>query len=85
MPKKTRQEKILAKLHRLQQEKETVSGNSLPTVETKISLNLKTVNPTISVPTGAPNDYSYVYSDLRKTLIFAVVALIFEVALSRFV
>ena len=94
MPKKTRQEKLLAQLKRLQQQQQnpdavTTSTNSQSSNQPVISLNLKSLETspnTQNLPQrSAIYDYAYVYTDLRKTLIFAVLAVIFEFALSRFV
>ncbi len=94
MPKKTRQEKVVAQLKRLQQQQAVVSNSPESNLAEKqptltISTDLK------SLETKAPSeqitqktvvaDYSYVYKDLRKTLIFVSVAIIFEIILSRIV
>jgi hypothetical protein len=78
MPKKTRQAKMAATLRRLQsQQTETTS----PPTEKPGPVNLQ--NIVSSEPIKSPAvDYSYVYHDLRKTTIFSVVAVIFEIALS---
>lgn len=90
MPKKTRQEKILARLRRLEQEKTAITAqteqNSAKTVAPKISYQfeggLKT-QETVTAKVTA--DYSYVYKDLTKSLLFAAVAIIFQFLLAVFV
>ena len=90
MPKKTRQEKILARLRRLEGSQTRVEGVQ-PTIEQlpegpKVSFVLK---PKTSQPTTATSadvvDYSYVYKDLTKSLIFAAVAVTLQVLLALFV
>lgn len=93
MPKKTRQEKILAQLKRLQQQQNSVAN---PTAEQNSNL----VRPAITITSNLKSfetkensdfapintkvmDYSYAYKDLRKTLIFVSLAIIFEIILSR--
>ncbi len=93
MPKKTRQEKVLAQLKRLQQQQNpsvTSSSATQPSVEkSTVSLNLKSLetsqNTQPSQQKSATYEYAYVYKDLKKTLIFAVLAVIFEFALSRLI
>ena len=93
MPKKTRQEKILAQLKRLQQQQNIVSN---PTIETKPAdaqpefkiastlKSLETKENSVSSPINTKElDYSYAYKDLRKTLLFVSLAIIFEIILSR--
>ncbi len=93
MPKKTRQEKILARLRRLENSQEQASvsttANNNPTISEpqKVSFEFQSetkkqvTNPTASVSL----DYSYVYKDLTKSLAFAAVAIIFQVILALFV
>lgn len=93
MPKKTRQEKILAQLKRLQQKENIVANpkaeqepNNNPP-EIKLTSNLKSLETkenSVFTPTNNKLiDYSYAYKDLRKTLIFVSLAIIFEIILSR--
>lgn len=91
MPKKTRQEKILAQLKRLQQiqsspatklEPQAISAPIKSVVSTELK-SLETRNNAVSSGnTTKTLDYSYAFSDLRKTLIFVAVAIIFEIILS---
>ncbi len=93
MPKKTRQEKILAQLKRLQQQQNSIanpivesnSTNSRPGIN--ITSNLKSLetkeNSTFSPTNTKVIDYTYAYKDLRKTLLFVSLAIIFEIILSR--
>lgn len=91
MPKKTRQEKILAKLRRLEKDQAPLETNSPGLVGTteipQVSFQLKTeTNSAASVPTRVASfDYSYVYKDLTKSLVFAAVAVILQIVLAIFV
>jgi len=81
MPKKTRQAKVIAQLKRLQ----TMQGNPTNTEQTVKTgtINLKDIPVTNPIqPKPQTIDYRYVLSDLKKTAIFAVVAIVFEVVLS---
>ena len=86
MPKKTKQDKILAQLRRLQSNQSVVS-EPRSSSKTQVSLNLESITKE-SIDAGkAPTkissyDYSYVLLDLRKTLFFVVIAIIFEFLLS---
>lgn len=89
MPKKTRQEKILAQLKRLQQlqSNQSVQNNKIEKetkTTIKVDLNpVETEKPIVSRNEKKVDfDYSYVTKDLRKSLIFAAAAIIFEIALS---
>jgi hypothetical protein len=86
MPKKTREEKILARLRRLEQSNETITEVSEPSAPTSSGYSLKNISPpTKSTPitsTSTEVDYSYVRSDLKKIAILTVAALLIEVALS---
>ncbi len=95
MPKKKRQEKILAQLKRLQQLQVTPESSVVLNPETSTttkfnipadlkSLETKT-NPSFTSASSKVLDYSYAYKDLRKTLIFVAVAVIFEIVLSRLI
>lgn len=94
MPKKTRQEKIVAQLKRLQKqqasqpEKPVNEVTQSPTISV-VSPTLESLRPNLSVELS-PNketliNYSYAVADLRKTLVFVVVAIIFEFILSRLI
>lgn len=95
MPKKTRQEKILAQLKRLQQIQNPTNGSSLESLgntEPKNTIastelkSLETKNNVVSNQTSTKTiDYTYAFSDLRKTLIFVSVAIIIEIILSRLI
>ena len=87
MPKKTKQGKILAQLHRLQSNQNTASETSSSSTKTQVSLNLESITKESQIVEGVPTksaiyDYSYVMLDLKKTLFFAVIAIIFEFFLS---
>lgn len=90
MPKKTREEKILARLRRLEQEQDTTSSQSGET-GTKPKPQLisfqQSTRPQLdfSKPNRTVTDYSYVYSDLTKSLLFAAVAIFFQIILAIFV
>jgi len=89
MPKKTREEKILARLHRLEK---TQTEGSTPTPDgtvSKSTFNLadaarkETVSSPAAPTTGRQNlDYSYVKGDLRKIALFTIAALLTEFVLS---
>ena len=86
MPKKTRQEKILARLHRLEKEQnnsvEINFNNSEKSQSPRVSYEPKEeTNPTKERQSSENINYAYVYSDLKKTLFFAAVAVIFQVVL----
>lgn len=91
MPKKTRQEKILAQLKRLQQRQTQPTQPDTTTQENpskiEVSTGLKSLEPKNNVvsagETSKELDYSYAYKDLRKTLFFVSIAIIFEIILSR--
>ncbi len=91
MPKKTRQEKILARLRRLERVQEPKTANEQNLAGTteipKVSFQLKTeTNPAAASTIKATSfDYSYVYKDLTRSLIFAAVAVIIQVVLAIFV
>jgi len=83
MPKKTKQAKILAQLRRLQ-EAQNVNREK---TQSKIALDLTKEKTTIEKEESqaiksSPRDYSYVISDLKKTLLFVVLAVIFQISLS---
>ena len=89
MPRKTKKQKILAKLHRL--EKETSQGDiAKDSTENQVEvdserLTLTNLKPETSFQTETKKsdyDYSYVYKDIRKILILTVLALFVEIALS---
>lgn len=88
MTRKTKKQKILAKLHRLEQKtteaprKKPISNQVKPGNEGLTITNLK---PEVSSETSTKKseyDYSYVYKDVRKILILAVLALFVEIAIS---
>ena len=90
MPKKTRQAKILAQLRRLQDQTKPVQNDtsdekvSAVKVSSSILKSLETpqnTSPKVFSKTET-EDYRYVTKDLRKTLIFASGAIIFELVLS---
>lgn len=89
MPKKTRQEKILAQLRRLQQQTKTqafpekdekfkpvVDGSELKSLERPLSIT------TAPVFKSEIENYNYVIRDLKKTLVFASAAVFFELFLN---
>lgn len=84
MPRKTRQEKILAQLRRLQKDQSQTNPDKKPEPESStVSLNLEPLTaPTISQPKPTQEDYGYVISDLKKTTFFAAAAITFQIALS---
>ncbi len=70
MPKKTKREKILSDIHRKNIRIPAVSN--LPTY----TLSLSTQSSTSSVKTlKSKNDYSYVYYDLLKIVLFSLLAI----------
>jgi hypothetical protein len=93
MPKKTRQEKILAQLKRLQQQQSnplvenTIAQPSFESENVPAKINIKSLESSNSNEQTAQKqtsyDYSHVSKDLRKSLIFAVVSIVFELVLSR--
>ncbi len=79
MPKKTRQEKIIADLRR---KLETVKITDKAVIEKKESSS--PLSPSINYPSTGPkhlenNATSYVLKDLRKTFILAGLAISFEI------
>lgn len=85
MPKKTRQEKIAAKLRHLQeQQKKAAPVEALTSETVPAAVNLKSLTSKESLAPVREANYSYVFSDLRKTAFFAVLALVFEIILSAF-
>lgn len=89
MPKKTRQEKIIAKLRRLESSQNIPDEAAQQNQENKtptISLDLKSEN-TQDIQTNSTSiwDYSYVYKELTKSLIFAALAIGFQIILAIFV
>lgn len=86
MPKKTKQDKILAQLRRLQTNK-SIALDPVEPAKPTVSLDLKSTNAVTksseNTTTKVSNqDYSYVIKDLRKTSFFVVVAVVFEFILS---
>ena len=89
MPRKTKRQKILARLHRLEQKPEKVfeesDGNqtSLKIDQTQVSLedSKPKESPQPKAKTTA-YDYSYVYRDIRKIIILSALALGVEILLS---
>ncbi|MDP2671744.1 MAG: hypothetical protein Q8P13_04800 [bacterium] len=94
MPKKTREEKILARLRRLEQAKQSPEGvapmpNSTTAEATSSAYNIKNLHKTEKIPEPAKVrtevvDYSYVKTDLRKTAVLTAAALVIEIGLSLF-
>ncbi|HSX58138.1 MAG TPA: hypothetical protein VLE47_02585 [Candidatus Saccharimonadales bacterium] len=92
MPRKTRSEKILAKLRRLEREQTpSQPGEEVApinqTTPSKIAYEFKAEEKQqqpAPIRTMAI-DYSYVYKDLRKTAFFAAVAVLFEIVLRIFI
>ncbi len=89
MPRKTKKQKILAKLHRLERETDQVETPKKTTPsQVKVSsegltlTNLKPQAPSKISTKESKKDYSYVYKDIRKILILTVIALFVEIALS---
>jgi hypothetical protein len=89
MPKKTRQEKILSQLRRLREQTENTHLASLSPTEQPVRekpsyeiTSLGKVKNAASASKIEVEDYSYVYKDLRKTVVFVTLAVIFEVILS---
>jgi hypothetical protein len=86
MPKKTREDKILARLRRLEKDtsstRDGVSSNNQ--AEPKITYESVATGQTSiqSKPLGV--DYSYVYKDLTKSLLFAAAAVIFQIITAIF-
>lgn len=87
MPKKTKQEKILARLRRLEQVQSSDTSVSPSTEIPKISFKVPSDSqPSVSaMPSVSIQDYSYVYKDLRKSLLFAALATLLQVVLAFFV
>ena len=91
MPRKTRSEKILAKLRRLESN-QTLTTNptgasETPIPATKIAYEYKSSDSKV-VKTATKQDledYSYVFSDLRKTFAFVACAVAFEIILRIFI
>ena len=77
MPKKTRQQKIISQLRRLQDTQVQKPDQPSPVVKLK---DLAT--PQVAAIKKEPLSYRYVFTDLRKTVIFVAGAIIFEVVLS---
>ena len=90
MPKKTREEKILARLHRLERENSQQLPPETNATQVEITkpsgISLKQISPAKAQAPLHHNietvDYSYVAGDLKKTLILTAIALLFEIVLS---
>jgi len=86
MPKRTRQEKMAAQLRRLQSLQQTQGAPSTTISLENITKDQSAETQVLTQPRTPVRpdvmDYTYVFSDLRKTLIFATAAIIFELALS---
>jgi hypothetical protein len=88
MPKKTREEKILARLRRLEKTQAESEATPAPTAgKSNFSLNdVEKNKPSTSTTTHSSNraalDYSYVKKDLRKIAVLTVAALLVEFVLS---
>ncbi len=92
MPRKTRQQKILAELRTLRSQTQVPQSGSLSTegamssaVETVSKSRLTTLlnSPVTSNPSKTSAlQYSHVFADLRKVAILATIALLIEVVLS---
>ena len=88
MPRKTKKQKILAKLHRLEQKthepptrKESSSSQVKLGSESLTLTNLKPKTSSEINTKKSEYDYSYVYRDVRKILIITTIALFVEIAL----
>ena len=88
MPRKTKKQKILAKLHRLEQKthepltrKEATSSHVKLDNEGLTITNLKPEASSEINTKKSEYDYSYVYKDVRKILIISTIALFVEIAL----
>jgi len=90
VPRKTKKEKILARLHRLEQQAETPASDSSVGLQNRYrevvsSQDLIKQEPKIEKPLAAATsgqDYSYIYKDLRKIFILTAVAISAEIVLS---
>lgn len=84
MPKKTRQQKILAELRSLK--KELQVPQAVPSNPTPNSYQVnqeRVANPiTISPVNAIAYDYSYLFKDLRKVAVLSTIAILIEVVLS---
>ncbi len=89
MPRKTKKQKILARLHRLEQHSVKSEGSevvSTPSPKPDVNqISLDGSEPKVATPpksTVTTYNYSYVYSDVRKILILSALALGIEIVLS---
>ena len=88
MPRKTKKQKVLAKLHRLEQRThEPPTKKKSTSSQAKLGdagLTLTNLKPKTSSEINTKKyeyDYSYVYKDVRKILIITIIALFVEIAL----
>lgn len=88
MPRKTKREKILARLRRLQNrvEDETKPVVTQPSVQISLDSKPKTLDTKSQIKQLESDtltyDYSYVYKDIRKIIILTAIALTLEIFLS---
>ena len=88
MPRKTKKQKILAKLHRLEKQSEKPTQDPSVSVEYTLKENKysveepKSERKEKSALSKTIYDYSYVYKDIRKIIFISALALGIEVVLS---
>lgn len=88
MPRKTKKQKILAKLHRLENQSSTLKEDTNSPAEYKLGSNqimvteVKPEKIDRSAQLGTIQDYSYVSKDIKKIIILSTIALGFELLLS---
>ncbi|MEX0616313.1 MAG: hypothetical protein WD231_00705 [Candidatus Woykebacteria bacterium] len=91
VPKKTKKEKILARLHRLQQKTNEASFSTPLEVSDQKKIKLEESSPEQTpTPKESPKpsskqslyDYTYVYKDLRKIFILSLFGFAIEIVLS---
>ena len=88
MPRKTKKQKILAKLRRLENQSSTIKEETNSPTEYKLDTNQIIVNEVRSekidrsAQLGTLQDYSHVSKDIKKIIILSTIALGFELLLS---
>lgn len=86
MPRKTKQQKILAELRALRSQVQTPINTALtepkPVRDSISKERLSTLMSTNQVAATFNHDYRYVYKDLRKVAVLATIALLIEIVLS---
>lgn len=83
MPRKTKQQKILAELRSLKKELQVPQQIQSPATNSNPVTSTEKIPPIVTSPARSFSyDYRYVTQDLKKVAILATIALLIEVVLS---